>query len=77
MLYLQIALIANNDAHLSAGAGIWCGVFFGISGGLGTLAACKPSSCRFVKQDLSLKAKLEISFLLFQQYLRKSWRLQP
>ena len=55
MPYLQIALISKNDQFSSIGAGIWSGFFFGISGGLGMLAAYKPSNCRFVNLDNSLR----------------------
>merc|ERR1719277_2523419 len=44
---LQIVLIFG--PHLSTiGQGIWCGVFFIITGGLGMAAANKPSDCSII-----------------------------
>lgn len=31
-----------------AGTGIWCGMLFAVSGGIGVIAANKISKCRFI-----------------------------
>jgi len=43
---LQIPLIFQPHIHI--GQGLWCGVFFIITGGLGIAAASKPSDCSII-----------------------------
>jgi len=49
---LQICLIGIHDSYYFTisyvGAGLWCGFFFGISGGIGLIAAQRPSNCTLI-----------------------------
>ena len=48
VLHLQILVIGfERYGPNDGGAGIWAGLFFGIAGGLGILAAWRPTNCRY------------------------------
>ena len=43
-----VGLSVNSSSAHYVGAGIWCGVFFGLSGSFGVMASLKPSNCTIV-----------------------------
>ena len=46
-MLLQIPMIFQSH-DITIGQGIWCGVFFIITGGLGMAAVSKPSDCSII-----------------------------
>ena len=45
---MLLQIIAIFLSHIHIGQGIWCGVFFIITGGLGMAAANNPSDCSII-----------------------------